>query len=197
MMSVEEVMAVVREDLPFYEDSGGGATFSGGEPLAQPEFILGLLRACRAEGIHCALDTSGWASRELALEAGMLADLVLFDVKLLDRERHRAATGRPNQPILQNLSALSAAGANIALRLPLIPGINDALADLESLASYAVSLKAGMKVHVLPYHDAARGKYALRGMPYAMGDVPVPSAEAARAAASVFERAGLSVTIGG
>jgi hypothetical protein len=81
-MSVEEVMAVLREDLPFYEESGGGATFTGGEPLAQPEFLLELLRACRAEGIRSALDTSGWAARELVLEAGALADLVLFDLKL-------------------------------------------------------------------------------------------------------------------
>lgn len=196
-LSVEEVMAAIREDLPFYEESGGGATFTGGEPLAQPEFLLKLLRACKAEGIHSALDTSGWASRDLVVKAGLLADLVLFDLKLLDDERHRAATGVPSAPILANLSALYAAGANIVLRLPLIPGINDALVDLENMAHYAASCGTGIRAHILPYHDAAKGKYSLRGEAYAMGDTCPPSPEAVRKAAAVFEAAGLSITIGG
>jgi len=196
-MSVEDVMAVVREDLPFYEDSGGGATFSGGEPLAQPEFLLGLLRACRAEGIHSALDTSGWAPRELVLEAGALADLVLFDLKLTDDARHLAATGVPSGPILGNLEALAASGARVVLRVPLIPGVNDAPADLEGIARYAASLGPGLQAHILPYHDAARGKYALRNAEYPMGGTSVPGPEAAREAALAFERAGLAVTIGG
>jgi pyruvate formate lyase activating enzyme len=196
-MSVEEVMAELRKDLPFYEDSGGGATFTGGEPLAQPEFLLELLRTCRVEGIRSALDTSGWASRELLLEAGALADLVLFDLKLTDDARHKAATGVPSLPILDNLKALAASGARIVLRAPLIPGINDAPGDLESAARYAASLGAEIKLHILPYHDSGRGKYALRGAAYPMGDAREPSLEASRAAMGVFERAGLAVTIGG
>jgi pyruvate formate lyase activating enzyme len=143
------------------------------------------------------LDTSGWGGRELLLEAGKLADLVLFDLKLVDEERHRAATGLPSGPILENLAALAASGARIALRVPLIPGLNDAPEDLEAAARYAASLGAGTKVHILPYHDAARGKYALRGEAYAMGGASAPSAEAAREAAAVFEKAGLVATIGG
>jgi pyruvate formate lyase activating enzyme len=196
-MSVEEVMDVVREDLPFYEDSRGGATFTGGEPLAQPEFLFDLLRACRAEGIRSALDTSGWASRELVLEAGELADLVLFDMKLVDDARHGASTGVPSGPILGNLGALAAAGSRVVLRVPLIPGVNDAPGDLESEARFAASLGGDVMVHILPYHDSARGKYALRGAAYPMGDVRAPTPEAAREAARVFERAGLKATIGG
>jgi pyruvate formate lyase activating enzyme len=196
-MSASEVMATIREDLPFYEESGGGATFTGGEPLAQPEFLLDLLRSCRAEGISSALDTSGWANRGLLLEAGALADLVLFDLKLVDDARHKRATGEPSGPILRNLEALAASGARIALRVPLIPGINDSLGDLESAASYAASLRGIVKVHVLPYHDAGKGKYALRGAAYAMGETAAPSPEAAREAAAVFEKAGLAATIGG
>jgi pyruvate formate lyase activating enzyme len=196
-MGVEEVMAELRADLPFYEDSGGGATFSGGEPLAQPEFLLALLRECRKEGIHSALDTSGWASRELALEAGLGADLVLFDMKLIDDQRHSASTGVPSGPILGNLGALAAAGAKIALRVPLITGVNDAEADLESAARYAASLGGDIAVYLLPYHDSARGKYALRGAEYGMGDAKPPSPEALREAARAFERAGLAVSIGG
>jgi pyruvate formate lyase activating enzyme len=196
-MSVAEVMGVLREDLPFYEDSGGGATFTGGEPLAQPEFLLDLLKACRAEGISSALDTSGWADRALLLEAGGLADLVLFDLKLADDARHRAATGVPSGPILDNLSALAASGARIALRVPLVPGVNDAPGDLREAARYAASLGSGMKVHILPYHDSAKGKYRLRGAAYAMGDAEPPGPEAARAAVEIFEKAGLAATIGG
>jgi len=196
-MDAIEVMAAIREDTPFYEESGGGATFSGGEPLAQGPFVLELLRACKAEGIHTALDTSGFAPRELVLEAGTLADLVLFDLKLFDGARHEAAAGVPSGPILDNLRALSEAGARIALRVPLIPGINDSPADLEAAARYAASLSGIRKVHILPYHAAAKGKYALRGAAYAMGDASVPTEKAARAAARVFERAGLAVTIGG
>jgi pyruvate formate lyase activating enzyme len=197
-MSVEEVMAEIREDLPFYDESGGGATFTGGEPLMQGPFLLELLRACKAEGIHTALDTSGYAAHELVLEAGMLADLVLFDLKHVDDARHRAATGVSCAPILENLSALAASGAAIALRVPLIPGINDAPGDLEAAAKVAASCGSAIrKVHILPYHSAAKGKYALRGQTYAMGDALPPCDEATRAAAAVFERAGMSATIGG
>lgn len=199
-MSVPAVMEAVRADMPFYEESGGGVTFSGGEPLAQPEFILGLLEACRAEGIRTALDTSGFADRDLVVRAGTLADIVLFDLKLLDEGRHRAVTGVSNAPILANLSALYEAGAHVLLRLPLIPGINDASADLEQMARSIASLarRAGpQKAHILPYHSAAKGKYSLRGKIYAMGDTPEPSAEDLRRAAAVFEAAGISVTIGG
>jgi pyruvate formate lyase activating enzyme len=196
-MGVAELMAILLEDLPFYEDSGGGVTFSGGEPLAQPAFLLELLRACGAEGIHSALDTCGWGSRELVLEAGTLADLVLFDLKLMDETRHRAATGVPSGPILDNLSALAAAGARIALRVPLIPGVNDAAGDLAEAARYAASLGTVDDVHILPYHDSARGKYGLRGAAFAMGDTMAPGPGAAREAARIFERAGLAATVGG
>lgn len=196
-MSVDQVMAAIREDMPFYEDSGGGATFSGGEPLAQPEFLLDLLRACRAEGVNSAIDTSGWAPREHMLEAGELADLVLFDLKSIDEARHLEATGVPCGPILANLEALVGAGVRVALRVPLIPGFNDALGDLERMAGFAASLDAGLRVHVLPYHDSGRGKYELRGTGYAMGDARAPTAEVVAKAALAFERVGLDVTIGG
>jgi pyruvate formate lyase activating enzyme len=196
-MSVGEAMAAILEDRPFYESSGGGATFSGGEPLAQPDFVLDLLRACREEGIRSALDTSGWAARDLVLEAGALADLVLFDLKLVDPERHEAATGVPSGPIIENLKALAAAGAKIQLRVPLVPGVNDSPGDLEAAAALAASLPGGPSVRVLPYHAAARGKYALRGRSYAMGDAEEPARGEAEAAAAVFARAGLAAAIGG
>lgn len=203
-MSVDEVMAEVRADEPFYDESGGGVTFTGGEPLAQGEFLLELLRACKAAGIRSALDTSGFAPTALALEAGALADLVLFDLKQADDSKHLAATGVSNALILENLRALAAAGAAILLRQPLIPGQNDALCDIEAAARLAAEAQAAapsgrgiLKVHILPYHSAAKGKYALRGEEYLMGETLPPSDEAARAAVAVFERAGFAAQIGG
>jgi pyruvate formate lyase activating enzyme len=190
-------MAAILEDRPFYEESGGGATLTGGEPLFQPEFALALLRACREEGLRSALDTSGWAPRDLVLEAGELADLVLFDLKLVDSDRHEAATGVPSGPIIGNLRALAESGANIQLRVPLVPGINDSAADLEAAAAVAASLPGRPSVRVLPYHAAARGKYALRGESYAMGDAAPPGPAAAAEAAAAFERSGVSAAVGG
>ena len=222
-MTVGEVMLAVRADLPFYEESGGGVTFTGGEPLAQSDFVLELMRACRSEGIHVAIDTCGWASRSLLIEAGTLADLVLFDLKLVDTERHRIATGVPSDPIIENLAALAAAGSKIALRIPLIPGVNDSSEDLEAAARIAGKYSWERKtfpnsarssrvrevaessqevlriqsVHILPYHDAAKGKYKLRNTPYPLGETPAPTADAIQRAALVFQRAGFDVTIGG
>jgi pyruvate formate lyase activating enzyme len=194
---VDEVMAEILEDRPFHEESGGGATFSGGEPLFQPDFILALLGACRKEGVRSALDTSGWAPRDLVLEAGALADLVLFDLKLVDSSRHEAATGVPSGPIIENLRALAASGAEIQLRVPLIPGFNDSPGDVEAAARLAASLHGRPSVRVLPYHAAAKGKYALRGARYAMGDAALPGPGAAAGAAAAFERAGLAAAVGG
>jgi pyruvate formate lyase activating enzyme len=196
-MGVDEVMAAILEDRPFYEESGGGATFSGGEPLFQGEFILDLLGACREAGVRSALDTSGWAARDLVLEAGALADLVLFDLKLVDGARHEAATGVPSGPIIESLRALAAAGARLQLRMPLVPGVNDSRDDIAAAVALAASLPGRPSVRVLPYHDAAKCKYALRGRPYPMGDAAPPGGEAAAAAAAAFARAGLDAAAGG
>ena len=190
-MSAEEVMGIVLRDRPFYEESGGGVTFTGGEPLAQGEFLLECLAICRAEGIRSAVDTSGWAAEELLLEVGRASDLILYDLKVMDSERHRAATGLANELILSNLRALArqaarGASAGIYLRLPLIPGINDLPGDLEAAAEFAASLEVPLEAYLLPYHDSARGKYRLRGEAYPLGSVSAPAPERMSAAAALF-----------
>ncbi|HUW39484.1 MAG TPA: glycyl-radical enzyme activating protein [Rectinemataceae bacterium] len=201
-MSAAEVMGIVLRDRPFYEESGGGVTFTGGEPLAQGEFLLECLAICRAEGIRSAVDTSGWAAEELLLEVGRASDLILYDLKLMDSERHRAATGLPNELILSNLRALArqakrGASAGIYLRLPVIPGINDLPGDLEAAAEFAASLELPMKAYLLPYHDSARGKYRLRGEAYPLELVSPPAPERLDAAAALFEARGVPASIGG
>ena len=203
------MMRELRKDRPYYDESGGGVTFSGGEPLAYPEFLFDLLDACRKEGIRTAIETSAFASREVFIEASRRADLLLVDVKLMDSGRHRALTGLPNEQILGNIAALaelsaSAASRSLAavwLRFPIIPGLNDGPADLAAAADFAAGLagdhKRGWPTQLLPYHDSARGKYALAGLPYPLPDTAPPDAEAMRAAAACFAARGVNVKIGG
>lgn len=166
LMSVEEVMREVLADRPFYETSGGGATLSGGEPLAQAEFAEALVRAMKAEGLHVALDTSGEAPWDaLARVVGAGVDLVLYDIKSLDDSRHRQATGVGTARILANLRRLRTdqPGAKVVLRHPLVPGFNDRPEDFAALGRLAVEL--GVAIEVLPYHPLGQGKYEAIGKP--------------------------------
>jgi len=196
-MSVAEVMAEVLKDRVFYEESGGGATFSGGEPLAQLPFLTGLLEACRAEGLHTAVDTCGFAAREALLRLGPLVDLFLFDVKLLDDARHREWTGLPVAPILDNLRALVAAGATVRARIPLVPGFTDAEPDLHASAALLASLPGLQGVDLIPFHRTAAAKAHRLGRDYPLESLPPPAVERVESLAGLFRERGLAVTIGG
>ena len=124
-IGLDELMLTVERDTPFYDQSEGGVTFSGGEPLAQPDFLFAALERCGRSGIHRAVDTSGYAAADVILRAARAADLFLYDLKVMDPETHRRCTGVDNAGILRNLEILSGAGAEIAIRIPLIPGVND------------------------------------------------------------------------
>jgi pyruvate formate lyase activating enzyme len=204
-MGVEETMAAIRQDLAFYEESGGGATFTGGEPLMQPLFLGELLDACRAEGIPTAVDTSGFADSGIFMDIARRSDLILFDLKLMDEERHLAATGAPLEPILENLKTLARAHggshpprlATVALRLPVITGLNDSLEDMAAAARFIAGLGLGWPAHLLPYHDGAKAKYRMWGMSYPLSDRPAPSSEHMKKALEIFRQAGVAAKIGG
>ncbi len=157
-MTTEEVLAEVLKDRLFYDDSGGGATFSGGEPLVQPEFLLELLSACRAHAIHTAVDTSGYAPQEQLLAAAGLTDLFLYDLKTMDDARHLECTGVSNAAILENLSALGRIHQNIWIRIPIVPGFNDDAEQLEAAARFVASIPAVRQVSLLPYHPTGNHK---------------------------------------
>ncbi|HOM82649.1 MAG TPA: glycyl-radical enzyme activating protein [Armatimonadota bacterium] len=204
----EEVVEVVLRDRVFYETSGGGVTLSGGEPLAQPAFAGEILARCRAEGLHTAVDTCGEGARE-ALDALIpLADLWLFDVKHLDPEAHRAATGRSNERILQNLRYLDSvlcreggpapAGARLVLRVPLIPRINDTPENLAALAALARELPSAREMRLLPYHRFQEDKYRRLGREYPGTDLVPPDDATVKAIRErLAAEAGIIVGIGG
>jgi len=165
-MTVAQVLAEIERDITFYDESGGGVTLTGGEPLAQHAFTLALLRACKAREIHTVLDTCGFASWNVLDQVRPYVDLFLYDLKLLDDARHREVTGAPVGPILANLRALSEHGHAIRLRVPVIPGVNDDDESIRQIAAFAASLPHLQGIDLLPYHTTAADKYARMNKPY-------------------------------
>jgi glycyl-radical enzyme activating protein len=152
-MTVEEIRRDVAQDRVFYETSGGGVTLSGGDPLAQMEFVVALLEALRADGIHVCVETSGFGRQEDLLRLARLTDLLLWDVKGTDEEEHLRHTGVPLQPILDNLRAVDATGAKTVLRCPLVANVNLTPQHLDGIAAIACSLRHCQGVQLLPYHS--------------------------------------------
>jgi pyruvate formate lyase activating enzyme len=196
-MSVAQVMAVARRDRMFYEESAGGITFSGGEPFLQAEFLLALLQACRDEGYHTAVDTSGFCRADDLLAAVPLTDLFLFDLKLIDDARHREFTGVSNSPILDNLKALAEARARIWLRVPLVAGVNDSERDLAAAARFAATLPGVQQVNLLPYHRTGVAKARRVGFAAGFRAMTTPAAADLERAAAYFREAGLETRTGG
>jgi len=157
-VSVEELMAMLCRDIVFYDESGGGVTISGGEPLAQGEFLGKLLRHCKAEGIHTALDTSCHAPWPKLEAVEPLVDLFLCDLKMMDPARHEQTTGVSNRLILANLVRLSERGRPMVIRVPLVAGVNDDEANIAASGRFAASLASVAQIDLLPYNKAVRGK---------------------------------------
>jgi pyruvate formate lyase activating enzyme len=169
--SVEETLKICLQDRHFYEDSGGGVTLSGGEPLTQPDFAIALLQSLREKGIHTALETSGYAPQKIFSNISVLSDLILFDIKHYDERRHVEGTGVDNGLILANLKNALAMNIQIMPRLPVIPGYNDSLDDAHAFAALLNSL--GLKsVQLLPFHQLGERKYDLLNIPYQMRGIP-------------------------
>jgi pyruvate formate lyase activating enzyme len=196
-MTVGEVMAEVKKDVPFYDESGGGVTFSGGEPLAQPEFLLELLDACGRIDLHGTVDTSGYAKKEILLQVADKTDLFLYDLKHMDPDLHLQYTGVGNEVILDNLKALSCRDVAFRVRFPLIPGINDDPKNVESMAAFLQKLHRVCSIDILPYHDVATSKYQRFGYTYRLAGVRAPDAARLQEVAATLSSHGLCVTIGG
>jgi pyruvate formate lyase activating enzyme len=174
-ITVEHLMAEIERDIPFYDQSGGGVTFTGGEPMQQFTFLEEALKACKQIQIHTTVDTCGYSSWENYRAILSLVDLFLYDVKLMDADKHLLYTSAPNKLILDNLIKLSGEEANIIVRVPLIPGINDDEENLERCASFLNSLPNLQAVELMPYHEIGVAKYQALGKTYRLERVSPPN----------------------
>ena len=195
--TVDSLMEIIRKDVPFFDTSGGGVTFSGGESLAQAEFLIEMLTACGKEVIHRALDTTGYTDPRTLERVARRTDILLFDLKFMDAEKHRHFTGVSNEQILKNLETLARSGSRVIVRIPLIPGINDDEDNISSTAAFLNSLPQLESVHILPYHDFQKSKYDKFSMNYKARDVEPPSPERVKAVQNRMADTGLSVEVGG
>lgn len=191
----QELVDLLERDRVFYEESGGGVTFSGGEPLAQWRFLAEALKECRKRGLHTAVDTSGFATQEVIDAVRPHTDLWLYDLKLMDDARHKRYTGVSNRRILQNLEHLVKAGCRVTLVIPLIPGINDDAQNLDALAEFALGLGLS-EIGVLPYHRMGASKLDMVGYEDRMLDVSEPSQADVLKAADRLTAHGMHVKIG-
>ncbi|MBC7288000.1 MAG: glycyl-radical enzyme activating protein [Armatimonadetes bacterium] len=180
-MTAQEVLSIVLADRAFYDESGGGVTISGGEPLCQFQFAAEMARLCAAAGIHVVLDTSGYAPWEHLEPVAKHCALVLYDIKTLDADRHPSLVGASLGPILDNLYRITnmSPGPQVVLRYPLIPGANDTPADLAALRDLAAELD--VPVELLPYHPSGTGKYEAIGVepPAELSTIDARTAQAA------------------
>ncbi len=196
-VSVAEVMAELRKDVVFYDQSGGGATFSGGEPLMQPEFLIALLEACRAEGIHTAVDTTCAARPEVLRCVAEVADLFLCDVKHMDSELHERQTGIGNGGILENIRMLAQTGRRIFIRVPIVPGFNGDRTNMERTAQFIQSLKTVRRVDILPYNRGGLEKAVRLAGQIDLMEAETPDDGTMTAIADILRGYGFEVKIGG
>jgi pyruvate formate lyase activating enzyme len=196
-MSVAEVTTEILQDRIFFEESGGGVTISGGEPLTQFSFLRELLESCRARDLHTAVDTCGFGCTDHLLTVARLSDLVLYDLKFLDGARHRQHTGVSNASILENLKALDQIHQNIWLRVPIIPGVNDDEVNLAAIGRFASTLHGIRQVNLLAYHKTGIQKHRRLGSPYLLEGVQPPAPERMAQIAESFRAFGLKAKVGG
>jgi pyruvate formate lyase activating enzyme len=196
-ISVPDLMREIERDTVFYDQSGGGVTISGGEPLMQPRFLQALLEACKRQEIHTALDTCGFTPWETLDGIRDYVDLFLYDLKPMDEEQHCRFTGVSNQVILGNLQALSRLGHDIILRVPVIPGMTTSDENIQQLAAFAAELPHLLHIDLLPYHNIAADKYERLGKEYATLGIDPPSQEDLDRIQCRLVEQGLQVRTGG
>lgn len=170
VVPVHDLVESITRDIVFYDQSGGGVTFTGGEPLLQREFLHELLLACKEQEIHTAVDTSGYSSWEGIEAIYPLVDLFLYDLKLMDEAKHKQYTSFPNRLIMDNLKKLSGLKSHIIVRMPIIPGINDDNDNISSSAAFLAELPHLDGVELMPYHAIGLAKYQALGMEYKLAD---------------------------
>ncbi|MGQ7868940.1 glycyl-radical enzyme activating protein [Sunxiuqinia sp. sy24] len=196
-VSPNQLLAELQKEQIFMEESGGGVTFSGGEPLLQGPFLNKMLRLCQSHGMHTALDTSLFSSWKMIQKVAKATDLFLIDLKLMDDQRHQKYTGVSNQSVLENIQQLAALKKSFSIRIPIIPGVSTTPENIEASIAFLQSLQQPpASVDLLPFHNTAKAKYARFQMENPFGNQPSLKREASSEIKQQFEKAGFAVTIG-
>lgn len=195
--NVNKLMKEIRKEQIFIDESGGGVTFSGGEPMMQPIFLGEMLDACKKEDIHTAVDTSGLVSTDTFDSLIDKADLFLYDLKIIDNELHQKYTGVSNKLILKNLKTLNNLQKKVIIRIPLIPGITDTKENVNDILNLLKQLPNINDINLLPYHSIAEGKYTKFNIPNYMKGVKISSEEKITEIKNQFTSAGFNASIGG
>lgn len=187
-MTIDEVFREVKKDIGYYSSSQGGVTAGGGEPLAQANFVAELFRRCHMLGIHTTLDTCGYTSLSALNKVLEQTDLVLYDLKLMDRVQYKQVIGKYNDVILRNIRQIVKKRVPVNIRIPLIPGINDKAENLEETARFIFELEPTLHVDLLPYHRFGENKYNMLDMVYPLTDCRTQSEEKLQASKAIFTR---------
>ncbi|MGQ1908302.1 glycyl-radical enzyme activating protein [Marinifilum sp. RC60d5] len=195
--TTNQLVKEIEKDQLFFDQSQGGVTFSGGEPLLQLDFLEVMLKECKQMDIHTVVDTSGFAPKENLQRISENVDLFLFDLKQMNDKDHRQLTGVSNQQILDNLSYLIEQKTNLIIRFPMIPGFNDSKVNVMKMIEFLTNLTSQAEIHILPYHRIGKDKYARFNKENRMPEIPSMKEEDTVWAKELFEQAGFKVSIGG
>lgn len=196
-MTAADIVIEVEKDRAFYDQSGGGVTLSGGEPLSQGSFLLELVKLLKEKGLHIAVDTCGYAVYEQLEELLPYVDLFLYDLKIADNEKHSQYVGVSNEGIIENLIKLSGTGKDIFVRIPVIPSINTSDKDIEGFLSILKKTTNIRQIHLLPYHNISMEKYNRLDREYLLKAIRVPTEQELNGIREMFERENYRVKIGG
>jgi pyruvate formate lyase activating enzyme len=197
--NTDTILEILEKEKVFINQSKGGVTFSGGEPMLQFEFLLEALKACKNNGYHTAVDTSGYSSLQNYNSIIPYTDLFLFDIKHLDDAKHIESAGVSNIGILDNYRLLLKSGKELMVRIPVIPGINDDPVHIEKLREFLTTTKTDSltRINLLPFHKIGSSKYKRFNIPYRMNGVEPPSKEKMQMMKEFFMKTGIKVKIGG
>ena len=196
-VTVEEVMEEIKKDFIYYRRSSGGVTLSGGEALLQPEFAIELLKACQNFGINTAIESSGFASFDIIQQYLPYIDTFLMDIKHCNNKKHEDFTGKPNELILENARKIAESGANLIIRVPVIPTFNNTKEEIQEIACFAKTLSGVKELHLLPYHRLGQDKYEGLGRKYTLSDMVPLDNKAMDILLVAAEQSGLKCQIGG
>ena len=196
-VTVSDIMPEILADMPYYRRSGGGVTLSGGEILCQADFAAALLKRCKEEGLHTAVESAASMPFSEIEKILPYLDLYLMDIKHMDSEKHKEYTGVPNERILENAKRIAESGVELIIRTPVIPTFNDTAEEIRAISHFAKTLPGVREHHLLPYHRLGSDKYAGLGRRYSLSEIEPPSRERMEYLLSVAETSGLKCKIGG